>query len=169
MAPVRLKAETTRAPARAASGRGTGEQPLDFGALSNLSGYLLRRAQLRVFQDFIKSCEGLDIRPAQYSALTLIERNPGRRQSEIAGALGIKRTNFVVLFNGLEARGLAVRGSGANDRRSNALFLTDAGRALMRQLDARVAAHQKRTLTDVPAADRQRFLATLAHLGATET
>ena len=90
-------------------------------------GYALRRAQLAVFDEVIANFAELDLRPAQYSVLVLLGHSPGLKQSEVASALGIQRANFVVLFDGLEHRGLARRSPAPNDRRSYALYLTEAG------------------------------------------
>jgi DNA-binding MarR family transcriptional regulator len=100
-------------------------------ATVGMIGYRLRRAQLSVFQRFLTIFEELALRPAEYAVLVLIEENPGRKQSEIALALGIKRANFVSLVDGLEARGLIERHAVETDRRANALHMTDEGRAFM--------------------------------------
>ena len=63
--------------------------------------------------------------------LVLVGENPGRKQSEIAAALGIKRANFVALVDGLQNRGLIERLSLETDRRANALHLTEQGRDFM--------------------------------------
>ena len=60
-------------------------------------GYRLRRAQLSVFQQFHAFFDEFKLRPAEYSVLVLIDDNPGRKQTEIAEVLGIKRANFVTL------------------------------------------------------------------------
>jgi DNA-binding MarR family transcriptional regulator len=111
---------------------------VDIGALTCLIGYMLRRAQIAVFQDVFRVFATVGIRPAQFSVLTVIARNPGRTQSQVAAALGIKRTNFVALIDGLERRGLAERRPAPSDRRSHALHLTDAGRATVRRLNRMV-------------------------------
>ena len=72
---------------------------VDIGALTCLIGYMLRRAQIAVFQDVFRAFATVGIRPAQFSVLTVIARNPGRTQSQVAAALGIKRTNFVALID----------------------------------------------------------------------
>lgn len=95
--------------------------------VTNIVGYRLRRAQIAVFQQFIARFAEHDLRPVDYSALALIEANPGSKQIEIAKALGIKRANFVALINGLERRGLVERRQPADDRRSQALHLTPHG------------------------------------------
>lgn len=117
-------------------------QRLDDGAVTEIIGYRLRRAQIQVFQEFMARFADFDMRPSEYSVLALIASNPGSKQIEIAKALGIKRANFVALINTLEARGLVDRRQPANDRRSHALFLTAAGEAMMVTLDAAQAAFE---------------------------
>lgn len=95
--------------------------------VTDIVGYRLRRAQIAIFQQFSARFGDHELRPAEYSALALIEANPGSKQIEIAKALGIKRANFVALINGLAARGLVERRLPADDRRSQALHLTALG------------------------------------------
>ena len=52
--------------------------PLQIGELSELLGYALKRAQLKVFEDFLRCMASLQLTPAQFSVLVLIEKNPGR-------------------------------------------------------------------------------------------
>ena len=99
---------------------------IDLGPLPELIGYVLRRAQLVVFQDFFSAFAPFDIRPAQFSVLTVIERNPGLTQSQVAAALGIKRTNFVGMLDALEKRGLAERRQ-ARARQALLCALPDGG------------------------------------------
>jgi DNA-binding MarR family transcriptional regulator len=115
--------------------------PIDLGPLTGHLGYRLRRAQLAVFQAFHAQFAELDIRPAQYSVLTVLQLNPGLRQSAVAEALGIKSANFVVVIETLQKRGLLRREQMQADRRAFALHLTDAGACLVQQLDHMVAAH----------------------------
>jgi len=111
---------------------------VDIGTLTCLIGYMLRRAQIAVFQDIFRTFAEVGIRPAQFSVLTVLAHNPGRTQSQVAAALGIKRTNFVALIDSLERRGLAERRPAPSDRRSHALHLTEAGRATVRRLNRMV-------------------------------
>ncbi len=96
-------------------------------------GYRLRRAQLSVFQRFMAVFSDLALRPAEYSVRVLVDGNPGRKQTEIASALGVKRANFVALVDGLQARGLLERVHVKTDRRANALHLTPEGEKFLAQ------------------------------------
>ena len=104
---------------------------LDLGELSELLGYSLKRAQLRIFDDFLRCVAPVKLTPAQFSVLLLLERNPGRNQTEIANTLGILRPNFVAMLDALESRGLCTRERSPNDRRSHVLMLTDKGRTTL--------------------------------------
>ena len=104
---------------------------LQMGELSELLGYSLKRAQLKVFEDFLRCVAPLQLTPAQFSVLLLLDRNPGRNQTEIANTLGILRPNFVAMLDGLESRDLCARMRSTNDRRSHILVLTDKGRAVL--------------------------------------
>ena len=116
----------------------------EVGPLARMVGYVLRRAQLAVFDDVIANFAEIDLRPAQYSVLVLLGHSPGLKQSDVAAALGIQRANFVVLFDSLERRGLSRRVSAPNDRRSYALYLTEEGERLLARANALEAAHEAR-------------------------
>jgi DNA-binding MarR family transcriptional regulator len=141
------------------------DEPVDLSALADVIGYQLRRAQLAVFDDFIRSFAAHDIRPSQYGALTAIDRNPGCSQAAIAQSLSIKRSNFVKLVDEFERRKLVVRRQSAGDRRSNALFLTTSGRATIEELHAIRIAHEERIGALIGSfEDRKLFLEQLARL-----
>jgi len=137
---------------------------VDLGPLPDLVGYVLRRAQIAVFQDFVQTMAALDIRPAQYSVMLVIALNPGVNQTQISDALGIKTANLAVMLNALAARGFAERRPGAADRRAHALHLTARGKLLMRQLQTRVADHESRIVDRLGAAEKQQLLTLLAKL-----
>ena len=154
---LRAKRAARRAEAEGANERSP-VQEIDLGPLPHLVGYMLRRAQLAVFQDFWRGYAELDIRPAQYAVLIVIERNPGLRQSQISSALNIKRANLVALLDSLEGRGLAKRVPVATDRRSYALHLTDDGAALMLRLAEVNAAHESRVNAIIGETGRKELL-----------
>ena len=140
----------------------TGGIPL--GLLGEAVGYALRRAQLAVFADFIRSLAPLDIRPGQFSVLLVLQQNPGLRQSQVADALGIKRANFVTLLDGLEARGLTRRVPVREDRRAVALHLTEAGEALVARMRELWAEHEARVTARLGEQGKAELLRLLAQL-----
>jgi len=122
---------------------------LEMGELSDLLGYSLKRAQLRIFEDFLRCVAPLQLTPAQFSVLLLLEKNPGRNQTEIANTLGILRPNFVAMLDGLESRDLCTRVRSTNDRRSHVLLLTDKGRAVLARAKRLVASKHEARLSEL--------------------
>jgi len=139
----------------------------NYGPLEKQLGYLLRRAQIAVFRDFFAVFNEFDIRPAQYSVLTVIECNPGLSQTQVCDALGIRKANFVAMLDALEARGLVRRASTPKDRRSYALFLTDAGQDFMRKLHGMAAEHEQRIVDRVGIETHRHIFAMLQALVST--
>ena len=137
---------------------------IDFGPLTDRLGYVLRRAQIAVFRDFFETFAPFDIKPAQYSILTIIERNPGLKQAQVCDALGIKRTNFVAMIDELEARGWVRRDEAPGDRRSYALVLTPQGEALMPKLHDTSAAHERRLIAALGVRRHEEMAHELAEL-----
>jgi DNA-binding MarR family transcriptional regulator len=122
---------------------------LQLGELSELLGYSLKRAQLKIFENFLRCVAPLQLTPAQFSVLLLLDKNPGRNQTEIANTLGILRPNFVAMLDGLESRELCARIRSTNDRRSHIVVLTDKGRAVLARAKKLVAAKHEARLNEI--------------------
>jgi DNA-binding MarR family transcriptional regulator len=127
----------------------TEDTPIQLGELAGLLGYSLKRAQLKIFEDFLRCVAPLQLTPAQFSVLLLLDRNPGRNQTEIANTLGILRPNFVAMLDGLEGRDLCARMRSTNDRRSHILVLTEKGRAVLTRAKKLVAAKHEARLNEL--------------------
>ena len=142
--------------------------PVDLASLAGIVGYPIRRAQMAVFEDFGRRFAPLDLTPAQYSTLVAIGDNPGRKQSDIGGALGIQRPNFVAMMDALERRGLAERLRSETDRRSHALMLTQAGVALVARARATQAAQEAAIVQTLGEEGRRTLVALLRRLAGIE-
>ncbi|WP_460136808.1 MarR family winged helix-turn-helix transcriptional regulator [Pseudomonas sp. S1_E04] len=130
---------TTRSPIANASKvlpEGSDAPPPVDSALDDLIGYAMRRAQLKLFQNLIGRLSDHDLRPAQFSALAIIEQNPGLMQADLARALAIEPPQVVPLLNKLESRALAVRVRCKPDKRSYGIFLSRTGETLLKELKA---------------------------------
>jgi DNA-binding MarR family transcriptional regulator len=139
--------------------------PLQLGELSEHLGYSLRRAQLKIFEDFLRCVAPLELTPAQFSVLMLLDKNPGRNQTEIANTLGILRPNFVAMLDALESRDLCERIRSANDRRSHIVVLTDKGRAVLARARKLVTVkHEARLNELLGPANRAALLAMLTKI-----
>ena len=124
------------------------------GALPDLIGYQLRLAQIAIFRDFAASLGTYDITPGLFGTLVIIDVNPGLKQSELAKATHLDRSTVVSVIDNLERRGLVERRSATADRRSNALQLTSAGKALLKKLQQLVAEHEQRLTENLSDKDQ---------------
>ena len=131
------------------------------GPLPGLLGYRLRLAQQAVFRDFGATVSELS--PGRVGILLLIEANPGVTQSRLAHAVGLDRSTLVGVLHALQGRELLERRRG-EDRRTNGLWLTRSGRALVAGLKRRIRAHERRVAAALTAKERGQLLALLEKL-----
>jgi DNA-binding MarR family transcriptional regulator len=122
----------------------------------------VRRVQISIFQDFMRTLGPMEIRPAQYSVLTVIDLNPGLTQMALAHALGIERSRLVHLLDVLESRNFVQRVASAVDRRSHALHLTPGGRNALAEIKALAAQHEKNVTQKLGARRRKELLKLLS-------
>jgi len=130
---------------------------IDLGVLNERLGYFIRRAQLWVFQDFIRRLSSIDISPAEFSVLVVIGANTGLSQAELAATLGIERARLVRLLHRLEKRGLTQRLPSSADGRRHALRLTADGQKLLVRAKMLAAQHEG-ALKEKFGAERHRLL-----------
>lgn len=135
-----------------------GRRDIDLDVLTGHLGYGLRRAQVWVFQDFIRTLSVMDLRPAQYSVLVVIGANPGLSQAELADRLAIERARLVHMLDHLQSRGLTERLPSPTDRRTHALHLTREGHRVLKRARALAARHEARLTEKLGAEAREQLL-----------
>ena len=134
---------------------------MSLGGLEGHLGYFLRRIQVWVFQDFIRTLSSIDLRPAQYSVLSVIGANRGPSQAEVGHTLGIERARLARMLHRLEKRNLIQRLASPVDGRSHALQLTSAGQALLKRAKALAAVHEASLMRRLGAAQHARMIEAL--------
>jgi DNA-binding MarR family transcriptional regulator len=152
------RAAAPATPGKTGQVRRKGRKSLDIGVLTGHLGYFIRRLQVWVFQDFIRTLAGIDIRPAQYSVLVVIAANPGLSQSDLADILGIERARLVRLLDKLEKRDLTQRLNSRTDRRSHALRLTPAGHKTLKRAKTLAALHESQLVEKLGAEPRRLLI-----------
>jgi DNA-binding MarR family transcriptional regulator len=76
-----------------------------------------------------------ELRPVDFSVLSLITHNPGISSRQLCSALSILPPNLVGMVNALEKRELVSRKPHPSDGRVVGLHLTDIGRLLMKDAE----------------------------------
>ncbi len=131
-------------------------------ALNGLLGYRLRRAWMTVQADLAETLKPFELRMITFSALVLVEGNPGLSQAQLARLMAVERPNLVQIVDELEKRGLVMRKRAQDDRRAYALDVTCAGRALCGRALAAVRDHEARLFCGLSDADLSVVEAALA-------
>ena len=125
---------------------------VDTQFLETLLGYNARRSALVLIEPFLERMAVYDLRPVEFSVMSLITRNPGITSRQLCSALGILAPNLVGMIRALEKRSRISRKPHPHDGRAHGLHPTPAGKKLMREaektaveLDAEVSACLTRT------------------------
>ncbi len=132
---------------KAATARRSPPSVNDIGSLNGHLGYFVRRLQIWVFQDFIRTLSAIEISPAQFSVLAVIDANEGLSQVALGNTLAIEPARLVRLLNRLQRRGLLERLPSTGDGRRHALRLTPGGQATFKQAKALAERHEAGLLT----------------------
>jgi DNA-binding MarR family transcriptional regulator len=151
-----------RGSANGPSRRAEIDDEIGLDALVGHAGYAVRRFQLWIFQDFIRTLAEVDIKPTQYSVMTVIGANSGLSQMAVAKRLGIERARLVHLLDSLEARKLVKRVPSATDRRSHELHLTAHGQDSLCEFKRLAAEHERHVAAKIGKQNRERLLKILA-------
>jgi DNA-binding MarR family transcriptional regulator len=103
------------------------EQPLDQSILLSLVGYSCRRAYINIMPLFEKRMAKYQLRPVDFTVLSLLKANPNINQKRLSQAINVSPPNLAILLDRLEERGLLMRQRNPLDRRSQTLVLTPDG------------------------------------------
>ncbi len=143
---------------------------IDYADLGEHFGYALKRAQIASFEAFSAATRATGTRqrelitPPRYTALVLLEANPGIGQSALGEALGTARSGAMMLADWLGERGLAERRPRPDDGRAWGLFLTTKGETLVRKLKRRVRTHDRGFSERLDPSERRELLRLLEKL-----
>ena len=111
-------------------------EKVDTSYLETLLGYNARRAALAVIAQFLERMAVYDLKPVDFSVMSVIVHNPGVTSRQLCAALNILPPNLVGLVQSLEARGLIERLPHPHDGRAMGLHPTEQGQQLMLKAEA---------------------------------
>jgi DNA-binding MarR family transcriptional regulator len=126
--------------------------------------YLLVQLGTHAARQFAEQLAPLGLEPRHAGMLFRVAAGEGRSQQAIAELIGLSPTRMVFLVDELEQRGLVERRRNDADRRSYALYLTEAGRAKLREIRATAGPHRERLGSSLTAAERGQLTSLLRRL-----
>ena len=110
----------------------------------------------------------LGLEQRQAGMLVRLAENDGRSQQAIAELMGVNPTRMVFLTDELEKLGLVERRRNPADRRSHALHLTEAGKAMLARVREVTAAHEDAVTAGLTGAEREQLTALLRRLAGAQ-
>ena len=128
--------------------------------------YLLVQLGFHVAGKFREQLAPLGLEPRHFGMLTRLAANEGRSQQAIGELMGLNPTRMVFLVDELEQRGLVERRRNPADRRSYALYLTEPGRAKLREAQQASADHADLVGASLTRPERRQLTALLRRLAA---
>lgn len=141
------------------------ERKVELGLLGTYIGFHLRMAQTASFRAFKRRAGVEHLRPGWYAVLSLINDNPGITPLALSRASGRDKSTITPVLRDLQREGLLRREEKPADRRSYALYLTEAGAAALAHL-AEVAAAHDRDLDAIAGDQKPALLALLRRFGS---
>ena len=110
-------------------------EQVDTRYLQTLLGYNARRAALSIISVFLERLAVYDLKPVDFSVMSVIHHNPGVTSRQLCAALSILPPNLVGLIQSLESRGLIERRPHPTDGRAVGLHPTAQGVSLMEKAE----------------------------------
>lgn len=152
------QAEATGAGARP---RSKSKVTLRLGVMAKLVGFQVRRAQLVIYEDFMRTAPVQGLTPGQFAILIVIAENAKLTQQRLSEGLGIDKSTLAVRLHRLAERGLIRRVRSPTDRRENMLELTARGQSQLRAMLSFVTEHERRVTSKLTYAEGQQLMTLL--------
>jgi DNA-binding MarR family transcriptional regulator len=108
----------------------------------------------------------LGLEQRQAGMLIRLAENDGRSQQAIAELIGVNATRMVFLTDELEKLGLVERRRNPADRRSHALYLTEAGTEMLARVREVTAAHEAAVTASLSDAERGELTTLLRRIAS---
>ena len=126
-----------------------------------LAWYRFVRVTKRIFSQMGEPAEGFDISRAQFDLLMTVAFEEGLNQQACASQMMVTKGNITQHIDRLEERGLVRR---EKHGRTNSLYLTEAGRALVAEIIPLHDERMKAILSLLSEEDLRNFQAVLRRL-----
>lgn len=126
--------------------------------------HLIRRAHQISWAIFLDECAEFNLTPVQYAALAAIEAREPTDATRLSALIAFDRATIGNVLERLERRDLIRRVPDPQDRRQKLLYLTDAGRKLLKDAEAAVDTVQNRIVAPLTREERELFLQLLTRI-----
>lgn len=127
--------------------------------MHQIIGYQLAQATIATTQVFASQVgAAFELRPVEFTILTLVDENPGVSAKQLAQALAVTPPNITMWIDKLEQRGLVERERSTTDRRAQHITATARGATLARKAVRLLTEGEKATLLALSPAERAMLI-----------
>ena len=129
-------------------------------------GFTVSSIGYAVARRFRETLEPLELEPREFALLRAVSAAEGQSQQAIGGALQIPPSRMVAFVDALERRSLLERRHNPHDRRTRELYLTGAGRQLLKRAFTLASGLELDLCAELSTAEREQLLDLLQRVGA---
>ncbi|MEY2621057.1 MAG: hypothetical protein RIT26_877 [Pseudomonadota bacterium] len=137
---------------------------VDTAFLEGLLGYNARRASLVIIEHFVRGMAEFDLRPVDFSVLSVILNNPGVTSRQLCASLDLLPPNLVGLIRALEQRGLIERRPHPQDGRAVGLYATAGGQDFIRRAETRAGTLEGQAAAGLSAEEQRQLIGLLQRI-----
>lgn len=143
---------------------------LSEAGLRQIVGYELAQAAITTSQVFSTLVgDVFDLRPVEFTLLTLLNENPGTSAKRLAQALAVTPPNITMWMDRLETRGLIARERSVTDRRAQHIRLTPKGTQIARKAFKLLTEGEQTALAPLSVAERTMLVELLHKVACCRT
>lgn len=132
--------------------------------LSESPSHLLKRCTQYFGDLYAREAGSNELTKQQFTLLAALEHNEGVSQTALVDITGIDRSTLAEMVRRMLERGLLSRERTEEDQRANAVAITQTGRKALKAARAAADRAERAFLEALPAAERGRFVKSLATL-----
>ncbi len=121
-------------------------------------GFTISTAGYAIARRFKEILAPLDLEPREFALLRAVAASEGQSQHSVGARLQIPPSRMVAFVDALEHRCLLERRPNPSDRRSHALYLTDAGHELLARAFTLAVEHERDLCAELNAEEREQLL-----------
>lgn len=123
--------------------------------LHHVMGYQLAQAAIATTLVYMREVgDPFELRPVEYTILSLINENPDGSAAQLAQALSVTAPNITMWIDKLESRGLVQRTRSEKDKRAQNLRLTDKGARLAVQATQKLLIGEREAFAHLTEGER---------------
>ena len=127
-------------------------------------GFLVKDISRLHSKNFERHAAGLNMSFAQCKVLAYLERNEGVSQVRLAELSDTEPMTLVRIIDRMEGDGWVERRADPGDRRARRLFLKDAARAVLQEMQRVASIARAEALVGLSAADRETLIDLLGRI-----